>query len=459
MALVAPHVSGTDICMACQVALADVLHSVCGHRVLCNDCLQSLATNVRRRTGRSPMCPTCRVEMDETAIQLRRDLQLEETKVCDADPADNILPYGALLDFRRGADDGEMYFADTQTMARVSQAVRACSRGELSVPALCEALDGQLNGAERELAFVELNKHVDLHQTLVDIDRSLMCRDGLWATYARHMVQRTVEGQDGTGMAARSAVGVVADVVVVGAFGFSSLSHTNAATNLVVCLILSSIDVYRWSKGDITWDQLACNIGEHTVGCSAALGGSIGGAALGSMVGGPLAPVTMILGALLGGFFGDFTARRTYRGAITACTKGEETEDEARLRAINDAAVTLGVDLQRDGFALAKRKFRRMILHSHPDRAPAGDALQNAAEAARIIAAWQIVRGHYEARNQLGDGDGNKEPEALIIIWVMKTRRSANAAWEVVRTWFGEMDNAPVHHGQNEIVERKTVYM
>jgi len=233
----------------------------------------------------------------------------------------------------------------------------------------------------------------------------------------------------------------------------------------VVCLILSSVDVYRWSKGEISASELACNIGEHVTGCTAALGGSILGAAngavLGTAVGGPLAPVTMVLGALLGGFLADFLARQAYRSCVNKLSdtlKDQETEDEARQRAINEAATTLGVNLQRDGFALAKSKFRRRILDSHPDRA-AHNKTEDQESAARVIAAWQIVRGQYEMRDELDDGDGHKEPEAFIVVWVMKTRHSANGAWQVARTWFGEMQNAPVHCGQLEMVERHMVYM
>lgn len=76
-----------------------------------------------------------------------------------------------------------------------------------------------------------------------------------------------------------------------------------------------------------------------------------------------------------------------------------------------------------------------------------------------MIAAWQIVRGHYEARGQLDDGDGGKEPEAFVILMVMKIRESAQGAWRVVRTWFGDADNAPVHRGELEMVERCVLYI
>lgn len=478
MAAIADRLSGTDVCMACQDCLADVLQMRCGHRVLCQNCMQRLTANARR-SGRRPVCPTCREEIHEGAVQPCRDLQLETTEPRDADMQDGVFPYAALLDFRRSNDsengvesaDTEMdwsspiRFADTQTMQNVREAVLACSQGRVPIHELRAALGAQLTTAERELAFVELNKHVDLHQTLLGLDDALLRRDGVWGEVARQIIRRTVEGQDSKAMAGRAAVSVAGDVVgllAAGANSVKQLSASNFITNGIVLLILSSVDLYRWSKGDISAAQLACNIGEHVAGCGAALGGAIGGAAVGAAVGGPLAPITSILGALVGGFLADFIARKGYQCAVNAASgalKVEETEDEARQRALRDAAVYLGIDLQRDGFALAKSKFRRMILESHPDRARSDNSEEDNKKAGRIIAAWQIVRGHYEARDELDDGDGRKEPEAFVSIMVMRTRQTINDTWKVARTWFGEMQNSPVHTGQLEMVERYNVYL
>lgn len=348
------------------------------------------------------------------------------------------------------------------------EAVRACSRGKLSMVDLNAALSNQLTALEREVAFIELNKDVDLHRTLVNLDEALVRRDRVWSDVARYMIQRTVEGQDTEAMAARAAVSAVADVVELGVTVMNSAKTIQACkgaglvSNSIVCLIMASVDVYRWSKGEISANNLACNIGEHIAGCGAAVPGAIGGASLGATLGGPAAPVTAILGALIGGFLADVITRKIYRESIKSISgKVTETEEQARQRAISEAAATLGIDLQRDGFALAKSKFRRLVLENHPDKA-ATDHRSNGQEhetAARIIAAWQIVRGQYELRSELDDGDGGKEPEALVVLWVMKSRQTVAEAWKVVKTWFGEMDNAPVHHGQLEMVEQYTVYM
>lgn len=463
---IAARTSGTDICMACQDCLADMLTLECGHRVLCQDCMQRLTANAAR-AGRRPVCPTCRCEIGDTpsnGVKRARYLQLETTELGDADMQDGLYPYAALLDFQHDENgENQALFADTETMQRVREAVRACSRGEVPMHELRAALEAQLTTAERELAFVELNKHVDLHQTLLGLDSALVRRDAIWGEVARQIIRRTVEGSDSQAMAARAGVSVAADVVGLVACGANSVtrvSATNALTNGVVFLILVSVDLYRWSKREITSSELACNIGEHAVGCSAALGGAVGGAALGAAIGGPLAPVTSILGALIGGFLADFLARKGYQCAVKAASgKVEETEEEARHRALEEAAVTLGIHLQCDGFALAKAKFRKRILESHPDRARSNNTEENHATAGRIIAAWQLVRGHYEALDQLDDGEGRKEPEAFITVMVMRTRDSINHTWKVARTWFGEMQNAPVHSGQLERVERYIVYM
>jgi len=456
------HVSGTDICMACQESLADVLHTACGHRVLCRDCVRRLTANAGR-SGRRARCPTCRAEILDNGTDLARDMQLEQTLVRDADMEDGLYPYAAFLDFQRdGAEDEGVQFADTNSMELVRKAVHACSQGAVPIHELRAALDNQLTAGERELAFLQLNQHVDLHQTLVDLNAALVRRNGVWSEVARHMILRTVEGQDSTAMAGRAMVSVAGDVIGTVACGVNSVKSfgtTNALTNGVVCLILGSVDVYRWSKGEISANELACNIGEHVSGCSAALGGAMAGAYAGAVAG----PVGAVLGALLGGFLADLIARKAYRAGVndlcTAFGKDEESEDAARMRAQNDAAITLGVDLQRDGFALAKSKFRRMILETHPDRARANNTAEDNATAARIIAAWQIVRGFYETMDELDDGDGGKEPEAFIVVTVMKSRQTASDSWKIVRTWFGEMQNAPVHAGQLEMVEQHRVFM
>merc|ERR1712217_335887 len=128
-------------------------------------------------------------------------------------------------------------------------------------------------------------------------------------------------------------------------------------------------------------------------------------------------------------------------------------------QALDDAASYLGINLQRDGFGLAKRKFRNKILSLHPDPAIAQGIEADNAAAGRTISSWQIVRGYYEARGELGDGNGNREPETIIRLWVMKARDGVTMPWRVVRTWFNEMDNAPAHSGQLEMVEEVSVYL
>lgn len=464
--------TGADVCVSCQENLADVLLAQCGHRVLCEDCVQKITSNATR-AGRRPVCPMCRAPMEEGMAQPARALQIDETLMKDADPQEGVYPYGTLLDFSPLCPGvGAPNFANTRTMEQVSEAVRACSQGKVTVHALRRALDTQLTAAECELAFIELNRHVDMHQTLVDLDKALVRRDGVWSEVARHLIKRTIEGDDMKAMAGRAAVTAAGDAVAVAALGLDSVKHisgTDILTNGTVLLILASVDVYRWSKGDITGKQLAYNVGEHVAGCGAAIGGAVvgasGGAALGASIGlagGPLAPVTTVLGALLGSFLADVIARKIFQAGINSlggALNEEETEEQARKRAVDEAATTLGIDLQRDGFALAKRKFRKKILDHHPDRARTNSFIEDNQCAARVIAAWQIVRGQYEMRGQLDDGKGLKEPETFVNVWVMKTRESANSAWCIARTWFGEMENAPEHHAPLEQIEQYTVYM
>jgi hypothetical protein len=333
--------------------------------------------------------------------------------------------------------------------------VQAVNEGNLTPEEVGRALDEQLTREEREYAVVELSKDVDLHRTLTSLNETLVQREVVWRELARAMFSRIVDGHGQGAMAGRAVMSVVGDVAEGAYIGFQHYHRGSCVSNTVLGLLLSSIEVYKWSRGSITATELLCNVGEHVAGCSAAYGGSVAGATVCF----PFGPTAVVLGALVGGFVADWLARNLFRAGIAAYSgKREETEHEAKQRALNTAAERLGIDLQRDGFAFAKSKFRRMVLDSHPDR-HSQHGNDDSQQAAQIIADWNIVRGYYDELNQLGDGGGNKEPEVVVQLWQMKRRKSVDDAWQVVRTWFGEMSNAPTHIGHLEMVEMTCLYL
>jgi len=454
-----PNIHGEDVCVVCYDRLAEVL-TECGHRVICEECMQNMARRATRR-GLRPMCPTCREPIN--APRDGRYLQLSPVTPAEAEPdGQGHYPF-AVLDFSPADGDDTIAFADSDIMRRVRAAVHAANNGALDMDVTFHALQDQLTPQEQELAMIELLKDTDLHGTVTVLTSRLARRVFVWEDVARHMVRRTIEGQDAEAMAARavfaSASDVALGVVTGGIRSLQGFSAGNGATNAFALVVFSSIDIYRWSKGELTAKQLGLNIGEHVVGCGCGFAGSVGGAALGAACG-PAAPVTVVLFSLIGGALADFVARTVYGRAVITCSgKRLQTEDEARQQAITDAAAHLGIDLRRDGFVRAKEKFRSKILASHPDHARAQGQEPDDEAAAKIIACWQIVRGRYESRGQLRDGDGSKAPEALVRLWVMKVRENASGSWQVVRSWFGDMDNAPASEGELEKVECLSVYM
>lgn len=330
-------------------------------------------------------------------------------------------------------------------MARIREVVRRVKQNDIPIEEVREALNAELTPAERHMAFLELNKDLNLHSALVQIDRhwwmTYTLQEG-WASLARHIVRRTVEGQDHCALVGRAAVSAVAEGVSL-AVGAGSMCAGIGANGVVGC-VLVGIDVYRWSKNELTTSELALNVGEHVVGCSAA--------AAGAVVGG-LIPVVGPLTAVVFGFLADWFARWLSRKGVQ-CVCEAQARDQ-KERALKEAFDYMGLCKGVDNFATAKNRFRSLILEKHPDHNPEPGANESCA---KLISYWQTVRGYYESR-----GEHDRDGEAFVQLMVMKVRRALDEGWRVARVWFGRAGNAVVTQGdlddQLEKVEIVTVYM
>jgi hypothetical protein len=314
-----------------------------------------------------------------------------------------------------------------------------------------------LTEEQQEYAFAELMKDINLFETINDLQKTQkQHRKQVFTNAARCMIQRTFKGNDSGAMLSRAGVGLVGDVV--GRLAGTVYHSGTIISNTLVAVILIGIDLYRWSNHEIDSTELMMNLGEHVCGAAA---GTLATYLIGAMC--PLGAAGVALGvalALCGSTAADYFARKFYRKSIIDGGSAQvvETEEEAKERAVREAAKGLGIDLQNDGFARAKKIFRNLILDNHPDRS-GQHGVEDSQEAALILAQWQIVRGHYERLNKLDDGDHHKEPEVVISMWVMKVRQSVHAKWELVRAWFAPLENEPVSTGELEMVENKLFYM
>ena len=123
------------------------------------------------------------------------------------------------------------------------------------------------------------------------------------------------------------------------------------------------VQLYRWSKGEISGKEAAINCGEHAVAAIASTGGIVAGGAIVLAAGCTIPGVGVGIGLLLAVAFG-IAARYGYR-YLTQPQLEEEKEEESRKNAINAAAQALGITVEQgpkhDDFHIAKLKFRRKL--------------------------------------------------------------------------------------------------
>ena len=370
--------------------------------------------------------------------------------MADAEAMNGRFPFERLLNFQHiPGGNGPL---DQDTMNRIREAVRAAQRGDLSHQQVMDALEGQLTEEERDYAIVELKKDVNLHATLLILDVRYMHRHD-WEQIVQSLVRHMAEGNDRNAMALRagvSAAGQVGQLAAYGCEAATGVTRGDVALNAAVCLMLSVIEIYRWSRKEITTTEMMVRVGEHATGCAAAVGGAAAGGAFGGFIGGPAGAC---FGAVAGSFLADFFARVVYQKGVHQWSQ-QQIED-FQARALSEAAAALDINLAEDDYTAARNKYKRHILGAHPDRNP--DA--NHDQACAFIAHWQIVRKHYTDHAQEAAG-ARDESEVAVYVMVMKIRSSIDDAWRVVRSWFGTARNAvPGQQTQYERIEQYTLFM
>jgi hypothetical protein len=387
----------------------------------------------------------CKSPVNPDLIMDRSTVQLDEKTVLpDLANFMRQYPYGYVL-VAPVAND-QLVLADEDAVTAVRQLFDARDLRLVSDEEINAGLE-QLNAMQLQLVVVDMLRHCDFHRT----SQILTKYNSLVAAYVqsiRVVIRQTFENRDWVGYAGRAAISVATDAVVMGVTKSTNTGMgLDFSSNCIAFALLSVVEIYRWSTGDITTAELAVNIGEHCAGCGTAAISSfycaMGGAAVGALGGPVLSIICAVLAGLLGGFAGDVLARMAYRKAVATVSSSQE--ERVREKAFKDAGIHLGINIYRHSFSEAKAVYRSLIIRYHPDRRPADEAENIWNErAGNLIANWNIVRAYYVKKGDLGAVGANvAEPEAFVQIFMMKVRDQATGFWRTTKTWFDEVLNYP----------------
>jgi hypothetical protein len=446
----------------------------CGHRFCCRKCYNDLM----ERSGGRAKCPICRCpiegETDTTLIQLNPATISESISRLQGS-----YPCGALI------DNDNRIVGDARALQAVREACLAVRAGHLSSYELKNALATRLTVAQREMALVELHKDTDFHGVLQHLD-SRLSETTKYQTLIQHMTVRAVHDTDNTAIALRAGgqavVSVGAAVASSGLTALTTFTETDCIGGIIIFCVLTSLELYRCAKGELSLQEMGKNIGEHVVGTGASIAGAYGAALAtnvvlnmefalsGATVATSLGPAGTVLGLILGlgvGFGMDYFARKGYRHFFPS----EQQEEEMRLEEMErqqtpeeiarGAAKQLNVDLATHSMAEAQSRFRRKLLSVHPDKNPNAtpeeqDRLQEVTRT--TIACWAIVREHYKSTIK-GPDDGPGIEEAFVVGNILRCFDPMKNAWLIARTWFGELNLGREPDPETERIERIEIYL
>jgi len=254
-------------------------------------------------------------------------------------------------------------------------------------------------------------------------------------------------GTVGASLTSLAAVDYANGAQVLGAHSYWSVAASggiSAAAASILCIC----EAYRWGKGDITGKDAALNCGEHIVGTAAGWGAScyaissVGFLAGGWTVLGLSVPILGIgIGAAL---LGNMAARKLYSIWRRWCFQGsdmerEAAEHEARRCAeqvIKDSARYLEIDLKSDSYAEAKKKYRFLLLKTHPDKGRPDEENERNEKTQKLVAHWLIVRKHYEELDESDERRNGMGTEDLKISLMAKyIWDEAKNVWCHVAAW------------------------
>ena len=454
-----------DDCIFCNEHLATVT-SKCGHRWACHPCF------ARSRAEGASSCPYCRKAVvsvsDSTTVQLRPTLLEDMISDCDAFKED--YPFGYLL---LGTSER---IADKDMYTAVKQAVAAVEAKRLNLNKLKSALRSRLTMEQYQIVFVELMKKQDLHDILQKLDNRKFEKVEN-TRIVQELIVHTVESTDNRAIALRAIATTTGDAVVRSVLQASHFSAPGAAANgigsVIMFSLFSALELYRYSKGELTGVETAKNIGEHFIGgiggFAGAAGGGAAGAAIGSVV--PVIGTVIggivggVIGGLIGGILGDGFFRWVYRKIVPGKREEyneREIKEQQQLSAkdvVNRAAGKFGINVDVVSFSSAHEIFRRMLLVSHPDKHPNAppEELERLNDETRdIMACWQIVREYY---NEQGKIVGSDCEEGFIKAYTLKVKDAATNVWLNTRMFFNNMRLGRDVDPQTERIEEVTFYL
>eukprot|EP01035_Chromulina_nebulosa_P018532 gene18532-24251_t len=387
----------------------------------------------------------------------------------------NRYPFGYVLAavLNDNRIDYQKDFCDREILLAFRQLYDAAIANDLSTNELNVILDA-LSVEHRQLVIIDQIKNVDVNRSLLLLESNQAVLNVIKEN-VRQTLLSLFTSKDKQGYALRSGLSAVAETIsVVIENGITPVA--DGLSNAIAFFILVGSEVRSFANGEIEIDELAENIGEHFFGCSAGFGGTLYGALAAKALLGSACPGLILLEGILGILFGfgfDFGARVTYRSLVTKIKEffnvsiDNRVEKRAKFRLASAIAKKeFKIDISKDNFKEAQRKYRKFLLEYYPDRRPkdAPESLEFWNErAARMISNWNLIRNYYEIigdETLLGTENEPKQPEAFFKIYIMKVYDVANEKWKTVRTWFDETPNYPAgYNDQNVIVTEGYFYI
>lgn len=435
----------------------------------------------RARSGRTT-CPECRTPCQVGAITTRRQNQFGQTSIAEGGPSD-MIPYRPIVAFGPIPDNFEDDAIEFQRIVeRIKGFMRRIRAGTLTANELMAAMHRELTTYQQECVWAELSKDVDMHQVILKMDQSKLIQYNQ-AAYFRSLIKHVLNKDDNSALAGRAVigtVGIVADLAIEGISTnvFKYFAGADIISGAATFVVFSAIELSKWANDPTYTNQaLAINCGEHAVGCTAgavgAWAGFAGGVAAGAaLAGGPLGVILGLLGMIGASFVADFGARKAYRKGIEVyAQKAEGDVEKEKRRLVGSMANSIGINLERDNFAAAKRIFREEILRTHPDKGSSEEDKNSRSERTmELISAWQIVRAYYKdvmhdsgLCETHGDAQDAREPESSVEVFCMKVKKHGSETWTTVRSWFGGRGNVQVGETETENgmerIERELIYL
>lgn len=349
----------------------------------------------------------------------------------------------------------------------VRDAMREINATTLNWIQLRSLLYQKLSYGQIQIVYTELIKDVDLGE----IVKQVFNANELAANCLQdHMglMARMIERDDWKSIGARAAVSTVVELAELLFTNVSTFSTGEGISNAIVGIIFCSIDLYRWSKGEISNTYLGFRLTEHTLGCAAAFGGAVAGGAVAVAIGAASGGILALVGVIIGGFIGDFVARSIVRWCHNQyINMSAEERLKEYTTMVAQAGSLCNVNIQEHTLKEANSRYRKKALLCHPDKFANESPevrKQKEEEFKNLFAAWQLVRQYYANHPGLNDdGDVTEEyHEGFVEVWVLRARETVDGAWRFVRAFYADAIhdiNDPANHTELRDIEQVVIYV